>query len=774
MLRQQFSTLWNQLASFAGRILSSAAIRIYKMRNTRGESKSDHVDGHDPSDTQCKIRESSDLINSSPDCSATLMTNGSNANMDKEPDVPASNVNDQDVPVSDVDETSSPAYDSGVQGVVASGVDVQDLPISDVDQSSSPACDTDNQGVIASEAGDKDAPVSYIDGSDSLIDIAKQEETIVTIGIDALEERLTESNDPLDSQLDETPMDSDCQTKMSEPDLSHLDRPIASRNIGGRRNRIHVAQNTVQKPPTRRLPVIKCGLNDEENKWELILNDGDTSTCARVHIDNQTYKIQGGRFVIPSISKEILVESDDGQTGVIDFYKEKPMIFKMKKHWEGEGPMVSSLCRGHYTIIARRDASVAGHAPVESEICKYPDFIAHFRYIDADTPWEDYAEYRDIGIEAGQSHMNLTGKQSYDDSTDGALFCGEVPMLECSSDIDNVRVGDEAVKGWTEEFNPKETNLREVVGERVGWFFLRGYSKGTMVDSESFRYIRELEEIRVDGKEYLGNTVIQPTPNGYKEAHVEIVGVKPTSLALECCGAGVRMDADKAVIHVTGEYGSDDFVVCYGEGNGKAAVRLRLPRLWWRLVGSKDTKEPWSGEPLTMTRANFEALSEKEYVLQLHMRNEGTAKERTVQAGFGCNSTKEYSRKKDSNIIDVPLFEFLFHDAVREETAQEINFSVVYSGASFPIILIPPERRRSDSVQERSHKGIAIRAKGDLTVPLVRKACGWRKGRGFSLPELAEIDMSTKDAIHRRLRVDIRRRTCHSVNLSVLKDRINA
>ena len=214
----------------------------------------------------------------------------------------------------------------------------------------------------------------------------------------------------------------------------------------------------------------------------------------------------------------------DGERHEVPLVEDDPLIFKMRNDWSGEARKIARMTSGHFIVIAPATWERRGRAPVEPDGCADGDFRVHYFHralTTADVSVDGFREWGDSQFAAG---IELRGRCVFDDSDDGDLFVGDVPRLECSSDIVWVRVGEEAVQGWTENFLRDDQSLSEVLKDREGRFFLRVYdSEARLLDSIAFRYWRELDRIRVDGSDYTTNTALVPTSIGHLAAEVGFV-----------------------------------------------------------------------------------------------------------------------------------------------------------------------------------------------------------------------------------------------------------
>lgn len=171
-----------------------------------------------------------------------------------------------------------------------------------------------------------------------------------------------------------------------------------------------------------------------------------------------------------------------------------------------------------------------GRAPVEPAGCADPAFRAHYFYRDVTASDEYVGGFREWN-DSSATGIELAGRRIFDDSDDRTLFVGDPPCLEAPPGTEWARVGEEIEHGWGQNFRPDEQSLPDVLASREGRFFLRVYDPDvSLLDSEAFRYVRDLRRIEVNGAEYGQDTMLVPTSTGHPRIEVRFVGIDGSTL----------------------------------------------------------------------------------------------------------------------------------------------------------------------------------------------------------------------------------------------------
>ena len=178
-----------------------------------------------------------------------------------------------------------------------------------------------------------------------------------------------------------------------------------------------------------------------------------------------------GECRLSSFGGHLTIVFENDEQDEFALFDDKPLIFKLRNDWTGDGRKVGGITNGHFVVIAPNEWERIDLVPVEPEGCTDTSFTAHYFFRDGSESAENTGGFRECEVALTTSSFELAGERVFDDSEDGELFVGAVPSLKSFSDIAWVRVGEEAKNGWKgENFNPDERTLAEVVDDRQGRF----------------------------------------------------------------------------------------------------------------------------------------------------------------------------------------------------------------------------------------------------------------------------------------------------------------
>ena len=390
-------------------------------------------------------------------------------------------------------------------------------------------------------------------------------------------------------------------------------------------------------------------------------------------------------YRLPSFSDQLTVIYADGRKINIALFEDKPLIFKLPRHWKGIGRKVSGITSGHYIVIAPEQWERKGHVPIAPDGCSDSRFMAH--YFHRDEISSSYiGGFRQYEFSLLKSGYELIGKRVFDDSEDGDLFVGAVPTLRTPQQVSHARTGSEDENGWRgENFRPAEQALSEILNNRQGRFFIRIYDENVaLLDSGEFRYMRDLNEIRIDGEPYTKDTILLPPSSGYVPATVDFVGAN---------GANIRPILPPELYHVTLQ-GSELIVNPHPDGNkiactlrsesGCVSIIIDLPFVWWRMERDGDGPDEWRDKPLVMSRQEFRDLAYGEAAVRLRLNSRIKA----VHVGFDDESSQSYRRDVKNGDLLIPLVDFVDYSQIDKRLTIDASLTVACDGALFTLIRV--------------------------------------------------------------------------------------
>ena len=622
-----------------------------------------------------------------------------------------------------------------------------------------------------------------------------------------------------------------------EPDETGKKAP---RDIAGKR--IPPSPESARKAPakahSRALPPeLVCrrtpGLQEQ---WEILLSADEEHGIVKVRQNGEFLSMTDALWSLRSYSVPLQIVSGGGEEREFPVFSGEPLVFRLKKNWTGEGRLVGAITRGYFIVIAPGDRERKGHVPVEAGACSDTDFKAHYFFRDKNESVEETGGFSEHELFSADI-FRLEGEQVFDDSEEGDLFVGAVPVLAVSSGIEWARVGEERECGWRgENFRPSGRTLAEVLEGRQGRFFIRVYdSEVKLRDSGEFRYFRGLREILVNGKCYEEHALIAPSREGHSPARVRFVGAGNADISLKLPTGAKHVDARRDEL-VIAPIADADTVACELESGSEGVdVLLELPRVWWRLERRESDPDRWQDTALLMTREEFRDAARSGAAVRLRLPK----RIRSFRVGFGEELEQSYSsRVRKEHGTEILLLDFIDHLQIDRRLSENVSLNarcdgqlvalVRVSADPIPAIVsfvcstdrISPggkamlrwETRNAGAgdVQIAIEPGIGtvdpdgaceiapcettvytlvLKSLGmeevteSLTVklvpppaekPIVKCKAGWRPGRGFSLGELQTLRLTSFDARRWSIPVDKRRRSVYKENIKTVERLINA
>ena len=429
---------------------------------------------------------------------------------------------------------------------------------------------------------------------------------------------------------------------------------------------------TVRNPPISR-PKLIC--RKRAGKWEIALKAGDDCQIEKVQQDGKSIDEMNGGYPLSSFTGALSITINDGgqvKEENIPLFEGKPLIFKMRKGWAGNGRNLGRVTHGYFIVIVPMEweRTRTGHDPVESAPCTDEGFDAHYIYREGE---EDIGGFRECNIPVNESEFKLIGERVFDDYEGGELFVGEVPELELSENIAWMRVGEEKLQGWKgENFKKDEATLCEILNTRQGRFYIRVYDSDIrLLDSGDFRYLRDLKEIQVNGAQYTENTLLAPSSTtGHSKTEVRLMGINSTQTHINLLSDKSRVEVQGDTIFVEPNPDADPVICSLESAAHSVDIALNLPRIWWR-IEQNGTSEKWCDTAISTTRREFRARAEAGAVICFR----APRKIRPIGFGFDDELDRSYPFEKGGNDIRIPLTHILDYE----------QFDQRYENASFKV-----------------------------------------------------------------------------------------
>ena len=438
-------------------------------------------------------------------------------------------------------------------------------------------------------------------------------------------------------------------------------------------------------------PELICRKPRGSRTWEVILSAGDKCKIAEVLRGGLTLAVANHEYHLSSFVGSLAIAYVDGKQDEIPLFPGKPMVFKSRNNWVGDGRRVRGITSGYFIVVAPKQWKRKGPAPVAPEPCTDSDFRAHFFYLPRGAPHGVVDGFEECRVALIQSGFNLVGDRVFDDLTDGELFVGGVPELHCADGVVWARVGEEGKEGWKgENFKPVERPLADVLGSRQGRFFVRTYDgESKLLDSSEFRYLSSLTGIRVNGEPYSANTLLMPLSMGHSPTEVRFAGTDGNTihpmLATGSDEAHATVQPGGAVIVAPDPHG-DEIHCALETSAGCVETVINLPRVWWRLERDDGESDGWRGVNVNMTRQEFLQYADTDAKVQLRLPQRISS----VGVGFGDELGREYpSLNSDRNAIcTIPLAEFRDYLQIDQRSGSITSLNVRCEQAVLTLILI--------------------------------------------------------------------------------------
>lgn len=460
-------------------------------------------------------------------------------------------------------------------------------------------------------------------------------------------------------------------------------------------------------------------------RWDVVLSADQDLAIDAVKQEDESLEMVSGECPLASFAGRLFVELADGEPVEVALFEGDPLIFKLNRDWKGDGRRVRRLTRGHFILIAPRGWTRSGDVPVEPDGCSDRQFMAHYFFSDGSKSSEQIGGFQEYEVALGAVGFELTGESVFDDSAEGHLFVGSPPHLKPTSGVVWARVGKESQDGWSgENFRPVERSLGDVLDGRQGRFFIRVYDRESdLLDSDQFRFLQNLQEIRVNNIPYTQDTLLVP-----KSPHVSrrVSHLSPVISFVDSSGA-VRdtmpvprssrespghqrvvvefIDREGTVIrpilppdvrYLEDDEGSlviqahpdADTLSCELPAHGdRVNSTLNLPRVWWRMESHPSERgDDWRDVPLEMTRHEFRTHAESDSALRLRVPK----RVRSVVVGFDSDVDRRYQQNDDDFVL--PLADFCDYTQIDHWLAEDAYFNVLVENETLALVRVLADR----------------------------------------------------------------------------------
>ena len=465
----------------------------------------------------------------------------------------------------------------------------------------------------------------------------------------------------------------------------------APRKIGGVRDQGSQTSPVLNedqriKPRFTRRPELICRKPRGAWRWEVVLSAVEDFNIAEVRHYGKLLDVVNGEFRLSSFVGDLSIAYADRKPDEIPLFDGKPLIFKLRSNWIGDGRRVGGITRGHFILMAPKEWTRTGRIPVEQEKCEDPDFAAHYCFRDKDAAEQAEDGFEECTAALTKSGFELVGERVFDDSEEGELFVGAAPELRCAPGVVWARVGEEEKNGWKgENFKPAEQTLAEVLNGRQGRFFVRVYDDAKLLDSGELRYLRDLREIRVNGEPYSANTMLVPTPTGHSATYLQFVGTDGATIHSNLATDGTLATVQPGgAVFIAPHPEGDDVSCALASGASRVDTVIKLPRIWWRMERDDGDPTEWHDTSLAMTRQEYRNYANTGAAIKLRLPPRITS----VNVGFDEELDREYRPPKRGDETELRLADFANYLQIDQRLHADVSLNVQCGEAALTLIRV--------------------------------------------------------------------------------------
>ena len=548
-----------------------------------------------------------------------------------------------------------------------------------------------------SQLHEQENKVSRLEGN---LEAEKGESEQLQGELAAIQEALDELKDAIARLEKETKEKSDNQgsEEQSETEENHTDTDQcrnqgdkAPRKIKGRREPVDEegapGGNGDRRTDLNLKPELVCRKNGRQ--WEILVVPPEGQPPVQAQQNGEALSPRSnGEYPLNDFSENLtVVYAEAAEPEMVELCNSNsPLIFKLRRNWQGEGRKVRRISRGYFIVFAPRDWQRTGTPPIASEPCSDTEFLAHHFYADNSDTTDGFEERE---LPSSGKAFSLEGNEIYDDSDQGLLFIGDPPALNPTENVSWVRIGEEGGGGWKgKNFKPNEITVSTVLSGRQGWFYVRVYDEAVqLIDSNHFRYSQTLKEIRVDDDIYSEEMLLVPSDDGYTDITIRFIDKEGNNIHPENIGnnshASIRND-DAVIVapHPEGD-------LTRWKVDGIDAV-ITLPRVWWQIRGADDSSDEWHSKPIPMSREEF--CENEDAIVHISLPTHF----QKIQVGFGSDSDRPYNaipnnENENRHIFEVPIRDFVDYQEIEEPSLEDTHLNIQCNRQELPIIRVPAE-----------------------------------------------------------------------------------
>ena len=511
-----------------------------------------------------------------------------------------------------------------------------------------------------------------------------------------------------------------------------------------------------KRSPPEEKPELICRETRDRSKWEIFLTTPQGKSFVVSQNKAELPAGDNDEYLLTNFKERIHWTDNKNDEEIELFSNNRPLIFKLRKEWNGDGHHVPRISSGYYLVFTPRDWRRINKATVSPPECTDRDFLAHYFYSDGTGTTDGFKECNSF---TKQERFSLDGTTVADDANMGELYVGDIPKLNDSENwkgISWIQIGKEGDDKWAANFKPNESTLADVLQSREGWFFIRIYDEDVkLIHSMDFRYLEDLEKILVNGEPHHSDNILTPDDNGYVDAVIQFVG----EIRVESENKDIAINKDHtAIIDSLPNLDKTQWTLI-GK-NGRVTIILHLPRIWWKLVNSKTISEEWNDTPFEMSQGAF--IDNRESVMIVRL----PPAKREMWVSFGkfnqYDGGRKYDKDRKTSEARFDLREFCNHQQITEISSGESNLSIQCGSVDFPIVRILANKPAQPTAPIPPVSNIRYSKKGFAYPDTGNKR--------FSRAECDKARLTDDDVKRLKISVDSRRGTKHDYNVSLLRN----
>ncbi len=502
-----------------------------------------------------------------------------------------------------------------------------------------------------------------------------------------------------------------------------------------------------ERPPPEEKPELICRETRDRSKWEIFLTTPQGKSFVVSQNKVELSAGDNGEYLPTSFKEKIHWTYNKNDEEIELFNDDRPLIFKLRKEWSGDGRHIPRISSGYYLVFTPCEWHRINDAPISESACTDNDFLAHYFYSDGTGTADGFKECNSF---IKRERFSLNGTTVADDANMGELYVGDIPKLDDNENwegISWIQVGKEDGDTWAKNLKPGELNLADVLQDREGWFFIRIYDADVkLIHSMDFRYLANLEKILVNGEPHHSDNIFTPGDNGYVDAVIQFVG----EVGVESENKDIAVSKDNtAIIDSLPNLDKTQWTLI--GRNGQVTINLHLPRIWWQLVNSNTISDEWKDTPFEMSRDEFR--NNRNAAIIVHL----PSTEKEIHIGF--NELNQYggARKylvksnEDTKYAEFRLRDFCAHTEIAKTSFKRADLRIQCDKAILTVVHVPPDLPEPEPEPEKN-----------LSHPVT-------SNKGFSHGELCAAGLTSAKARYLGIRADHRRSSMHCVNIKALQ-----